>query len=261
MTKDFYLDERALAAYFEKDWYDRVLTTDPHQTKMTFAPFEALNLYCDYHEKLIGFLAGQLIRAGAQPKTVFEVGSSLGRTFFEICRKIKSVQQATLIEPSENLATTFTNIFQAKGPLRLRVLKGNVDLTEVTLDTQLIQSACAGVELTLIPSSFQSLTPPPGPFDLTVCSNVIDQCRDPEKLAELLKTATALNGVLVISCTYQWQTKYIGNATKQIQNIADLFGPAWHKLGETNIPFQLRGHERYWKRFLSHVLIMRRGRK
>ncbi len=235
MGKDFYLDERALAAYFEKDWFDHVTEPAP----FSFAPYGASQFYSDYHERLIELLAAKLGKTA--PKTLLEVGSSLGRTFFEVCRKIKSVKSATLIEPSEHLAAGFDKIFSGG---------------ETRLETRPIRTACTGVEVSLIQSPFQTLKPL-GTFDLVICSNVIDQCQDPEKLVELLKRAAAPNGVLALTCTYQWQTKYIGNATKQIQNINDLFGADWERLGEANIPFQVRANERHWLKFLSHALILR----
>ncbi len=245
--KDFYLDERALAAYFEKDWADHF-----HSLPMVFAPFNTSEVYSDYHERLGDLIA----KSGVHPQSLLEVGSALGRTYFEVCKKLKSLKVATLIEPSAHLAAGFKSIFSGAELVSIPTLKGNVDLQMVKMDTRPVQTACAGVDVALLQSDYQSLSKSLGPFELTICSNVIDQCREPEQLVEFLKNSTAVGGTLVLSCTYQWQTKYIGNAVKQIKDINDLFGNEWQRLAETNIPFQLRANERHWKKFLSHILIL-----
>ena len=55
---------------------------------------------------------------------MLEVGSSLGRTFFEVCKRIQSMQSATLIEPSQNLFTTFDKIFAGAEAATVSILKG-----------------------------------------------------------------------------------------------------------------------------------------
>jgi hypothetical protein len=254
MSKDFYLNDRALAGYIEKDWYDHILQSDPRRPAFEFAPFARSELYSDYHERLTDFLVLATQKAGVKPRLMLEVGASLGRTFYEICRKMKSVQAATLIEPSENLSATFEKIF-CGGPIaRLSVLKGNLSLDEIQLNTAPIQQVCSPVELVRINQPFQNLAAEPGKFDLVVCSNVIDQCSDYLQLVDFLKRSTIREGVLLLSCTYQWSEKYIGNASNPVKDISEFFDSRWTFLGETNLPFRIRVFERYWMTFLSHVV-------
>ncbi|MGZ3724085.1 MAG: methyltransferase domain-containing protein, partial [Bdellovibrionales bacterium] len=125
-------------------------------------------------------------------------------------------------------------------------------------NTREIQAVAARVSFKRLESPFQQLPADIGDFDLVICSNVIDQCKEPERLVEILKKSTRDGGVLALSCSYQWQEKYIGNAVEQILNIKDLFGTGWEVLGEANLPFQFRKYERYWMNFLSHVLILKK---
>lgn len=250
--KDFYLNERSLASYMEKDWSDHFADA----TQFSFAPFDRSNLYSDYHERLIDFLKHELHTNDAAPRRLLEVGSSLGRTFYEVCCKIKSVEHATLTEPSHNLFTAFHKIFAGEDVGRFSVLKGNTETCEATLDTKSIKAKCAAVVWKCINSPFTDIQQ--NPFDLVICSNVIDQCRDPLDLIAFLKKSVSPGGILLLSCTYQWQEKYIGNATKQIENINELFGSPWRHLNETNIPFQCRIYERHWLNFLSHVSIFKK---
>ncbi|MGZ3723422.1 MAG: hypothetical protein ACXVA9_10855, partial [Bdellovibrionales bacterium] len=128
--KDFYLDERNLAAYFEKDWADFF-----DYCKFTFAAFDKNLLYCDYHERFVELIQTRLTKAAMQPRELLEIGSALGRTFFEVCRKIPSIENAVLVEPSRNLNSGFTRIFSGETPARISILNGNVETQEVPLNT------------------------------------------------------------------------------------------------------------------------------
>lgn len=255
MQKDFYLNERSLAGYLEKDWFDHILASKRPSSLFEFAPFEPQTLYSNYHEQLIGFLAAALKKETAAPKRMLEVGSSLGRTFFEVCSRIPSIESATLVEPSQNLFSLFNQIFTGDGVANVAMLKGNLAMQEVQLNTRPIQDACARVKVTSLNMPFQKIDQDLGLFDLVICSNVIDQCTDHLELVEFLKRSTAPGGTMLLSCTYQWNNKYIGNASEVIKDINELFSADWNFVGETNLPFQFRVYERYWMTFLSHAVI------
>ena len=219
MIKDFYLPDHARDAYLEKDWGD--VLTPPN---FEFAPFAPAYLVTDYHQRLAEFVGGTA-------QTLLEVGSSLGRGYYELCRQIPAIKTATLIEPSENLIAGFRSIFEGALP-----------------------TVPAPVPYQLLNLPFHQAGAF-GPYDLVVCSNVLDQCLEPLALVDFLKRRVRPGGRVVLSCTYQWQSKYIGNASPRIKNIKNLFD--WEFLGETNLPFQLRSNERFWLHFLSHVVMFR----
>jgi SAM-dependent methyltransferase len=254
MSADFYLHDRALAGYIEKDWYDHILKSDPRRPAFEFAPFQQDQLYSDYHERLIQFLLAATHKTEFKPRQLLEVGSSLGRTFYEVCSQIKSLKSATLIEPSELLYAEFGKIFEGGDSARVSVLKGNLHLQEVQLATAPIKAACAGVDVVRINKPFQKIDIDLGKFDLVICSNVIDQCTDHLELVDFLKRSASPSGIVLLSCTYQWSDKYIGNASDPVKDINDLFDSRWTFLGETNLQFRLRVYERYWMSFLSHVV-------
>jgi len=254
MSKDFYLHERALAGYVEKDWYDHILKSDPRRPTFEFAPFERGDLYSDYHERLIEFLLAAANKTDFKPRRLLEVGASLGRTFYETCKQIKSLESATLIEPSQLLFSEFGKIFEGGDIARVKVLKGNLQLEEVPLATGPIKTACSAVQITRINKPFQDIDVDSEKFDLVICSNVIDQCTDHLKLVDFLKQSTAPSGIVLLSGTYQWSDKYIGNAGDPVKDINDLFDSRWTFLRETNISFRVRVYERYWMSFLSHVV-------
>lgn len=276
MQKDFYLNDRSLAGYVEKDWFDHILTSNKRKPMFEFAPFEARTRYSNYHEQLVEFLASALSREGSQPRRMLEVGSALGRTLFEVGKRIEFVRSATLIEPSLNLFSVFKRIFEreveggvvrkpadegageVEGLTTVSILKGNLELDEVLFDMRPIQAACSKIDISSFNLPFQKMTQDLGLFDLVICSNVIDQCEDHFQLVEFLQRSTAPGGILVLSCTYQWQDKYIGNAPVKIKDINELFSAEWKLLGETNLPFEIRTSERHWMGFLSHAVIYQR---
>jgi len=191
MQQDFYLDERWLASYFEKDWFDHVLRGHSNiDNKFYYSKFDPNYLYSDYHEKLVDFVTNEISKIPASPISYLEIGSSLGRTFYELCVKQKSIRTATLIEPSENLASCFLKIFGTQDSAEFPILKGNMNLDKVLFNSNHIRIAASNVDYSLINKPFQDAVDLK-PAELVVCSNVIDQCQDPLALVELVKSLVA----------------------------------------------------------------------
>lgn len=253
MEKDFYLNDRGLAAYFEKDWGDHARPSAFH-----FAPFNPAHLYSPYHEQSMKLLLGAMESVGARPTKMLEIGASLGRNFFEVCSVVDTLRAATLVEPSKLLYEGQRRIFEGEVKCVFNTLVGLGDFAAVVLDTSPIRATCAEVRVTALNCSFQELELKEE-FDLVVCSNVIDQCKDHFELVNLLKERTAPGGILLLSCTYQWQSKYIGNAVREITNINDVFADGgWRWLAEDHIPFHVRANERHWLSFLAHASVFQK---
>ncbi len=255
--KDFYFaEENWLASYVEKDWYDHVNADEKNShDEFHFHSFDSDLLYSDYHERLVDFIKTEIEKESPQPVTLLEIGSSLGRTFYEVCKKIDSIKKATLVEPSELLSSHFLKIFNGTGHVVLSALKGNVKVRQIALNNSSIKAATSKVKYSLLTLPFEQLNISET-FDLVICSNVIDQIDDPLALAEVLKNKTSHGGVVALSCTYQWKRKI---DQEQIKDIARLFGDGWKILNETNISFKCRRNERFWMHFISHVIIIKKS--
>jgi len=259
MSTDFYIDEKWLAAYFEKDWFDQVIQSPAHPSvQLEYPSFDLQDLYSDYHEKMVLVLKQELGKISAEPKSMLEVGSALGRTYYEVCKRIDSLQVATLVEPSKNLLSLFHKIFRDGGEQSFPVQKGNNGLSSLQMNTDPIKQACAKVDVSTYNEPFTNLPKDLKPSDLVICSNVIDQCHNPRDLVQFIQDQTAPAGVLVLSCTYQWNPKYENATTSEIKNINDLFGKGWTYLNETNLSFKVRRSERFWMQFLSQVSIFQK---
>lgn len=257
MEKDFYLDERWLAAYFEKDWSDHLVKNSKDKLiHFEYPEFDPKLLYSNYHQEFIQFLNTEIKKFGIEPESILEIGSSLGRTFYELCLTQTSLKMADLVEPSQLLASSFTKIFKGVQNSTFPILVGNSKLQNIEFMSQDIRSACAFVDFRVINSAFQEIKPKP--YDLVICSNVIDQCHEPLALVDFLKNSTGQGGLLAMSCTYQWNDKYIEPLKQNIANVADLFGQDWILLAEKDIEFKCRRSERHWVTFLSHALVFRK---
>jgi hypothetical protein len=131
-------------------------------------------------------------------------------------------------------------------------------LTEIEFNTQAVRSECAPVSRKLINLPYENLSDELLPHDLVICSNVIDQCKQPRSLVELLKRKTAKNGYIALSCTYQWNDKHVQDPSDLLTDVTRLFGGGWKLIGETDIEFKCRRAERFWQTFLSHVVVYSR---
>ena len=273
MGPDFYLGNRRwLASYFEKEWFDHVLAQDAVPSSLfEFVPFDPALLYCDSHERVADFLCHTLTDIGVAPQRLLDIGPALGRGFYEIYQRTPSLQSATLVEPSEMLSTTFESLFRSRETCLYPTLWGNKEMVEVAFDSTQLQDSVRGVSISLINSSHEELEEDLGFFNLVTCFNVMDNCQEPLALVERLKRHTAPDGILALSCSYQWSKKYLGTTTERVDkllepatemptmNINELFSDGWTHLNESNIEFKVRRNERHWVRFLSHVSVFRRS--
>ena len=258
MGADCYLsDRRALAQYFEKDWFDHALAQDCVPA-FEFTPFDPLTFYCDSHEKVSAFLAGAILDRNLAPQRLLEVGAALGRGFYELHRRTPSVRAVTLVEPSEGFAGALETLFLRPGLHRYPVLSGLEGMVEVAFDSTHLAASVQSIQVSLLNMRHEHLDIPPGAFDLVTCFNVLSQCHQPLELVELLKRSTAPRGILALSCTYGWNSKYVGTGALPTTNINALFGASWVHVGETNVEFKFRKWERGWWHFLSHVTVFQK---
>ncbi len=259
MLRDFYVaDRRVLAGRFEMEWFDHVLAqTGLGERFFEFPPFDPALLHSDSYEKVADLLSETLRSAGITPRDLLEVGSALGRGFYEVCVRTPSLRAATLVEPSEVLADAFDTLFKGNGPRLYPVLRGNAELAAVSFNGAHLKESVRNVEITVINAPHDALVVDRlGTFDLVLCSNVLDQCTAPLALVELLKRHTAPGGVCAVSCTYMWNSKYLGKG--EIPAPFALFDNGWTQVNEANIPFAFRTFERHWWLFLSQMCVFRR---
>lgn len=251
--QDFYIPERGAAAYFERGWADHI---DPEDVTFAFAPYPPQLLPGDHSARAAELLASAL--GDISPETLLEIGASVGRTFYEVARRVPTLRRALLVEPSENLRGVYSRVFDAPQPQTHGMLLGNGLRQTVPLDATSIQDHVAHIERELLPETFAELAERAPQADVVVCLNVVDQVHDPWALLALLARATAPGGHLLVSCTYQWQARFLKTGAPPPSNLRHAFASGWTCAQEAELFFQGRVNERFWKTFLSHTLVMRR---
>lgn len=255
VRKDFYLSPAGLAAYFEKEWSDLLLS--PEKMNFDFAPFELKHLSRGDSKIISQTILEIANKESFRPKSYLEIGPGLGRAFYEIMKETPSLRSAKLVEPSKYLAKTLENLFLGKSSCAFPIILGNDYLSEIKIEPTTIREKFDDFDLEIINKTFDNVTGDVETSDLVLCLNVVDQCKDPEALLDLVKAKTNSGGVLVVSCTFQWQKRFLGSKIP-FTNLRTEFGEDWEVLADENLPFSIRVNERYWYTFLSQVLYLKR---
>ena len=258
--EDYYLDERGLASYFEAQWLDKVREsgfTEPLLANSKQVPDSFIASL--FFLAAADFIDVGLSKASLAPTNLLEVGPALGRSCYELIKRTSTLRNVTLVEPSERLFLNMRKLLMESGTYDFPYIKGLKELASIELDTTAIVGSCSHIRFKSINAVFDSKTTSDD-FDMTVCLNVVDQCEEPSKLVRDLQARTRVNGVLVLSCSYQWSSKHLKNPDDASADINQYFNANWTKIGETELEYRFRFNERFSRLFLSHVVMyMRTG--
>ena len=251
---DFYIDEKGLAAYFEMQWLDFLRengVTQPLFSKSKSVPEWFIS--SDYAKNVSKFIAKTLSGEDMLPTTVLEVGPALGRNCYELVKTFPSVKSIAVVEPSRRLLSSFRRILIDGQSCEFSYIKSINEIGYFSFDASFIASSCAHVDFTLLEEPFvHGLVH--DSYSLVICLNVLDQCEFPKSVVDALKAATAQDGFLFLSCTYQWSRKHLKKESEALDDINEYFGEGWVKLSEDEHEYRVRFNERYSLLFLSHVV-------
>lgn len=251
---DFYIDPKGLAAYYEMQWLDKLRlngVSEQLESKSRQVPESFIS--SSHAQSVAQFVIDSLEAENITPINALEVGAALGRNSYELVTNIPSISSVTIVEPSQRLLSNFKQILIDGANCEFPYIKSLNELGYLDFDASSIAKACDHVAFTLIETPFEHGVVTEG-FDLAVCLNVLDQCESPNTLVDALKEATALNGVLVLSCTYQWNKKHLKEESEAVNDINDYFSEGWKKLSEAEHEYKMRFNERYSLLFLSHIV-------
>ncbi|ELA9310863.1 methyltransferase domain-containing protein [Vibrio parahaemolyticus] len=252
--EDFYLNSRGLAGYFEAQWFDKfvedkqvdAITSESKLVPLSFAKSSHCSQVAD-------FITQAVSKNGKSPHALLEVGAALGRNYYELVQRLDSLKQATLVEPSGMLLNGLKQLLVEEQQVELTYIHGLNTFKTVEVDNRELVQNCAHVDLELINQPLEKDTVSKF-YDLVVCLNVLDQCESPLRVINALKQATQIGGVLVVSCTYQWNAKHIKDRAEAVDDIKAYFGEDWRFVSEAEHEYRMRFNERYAMQFLSHVV-------
>lgn len=251
---DFYIDKKGLAAYFEIEWLDKLRelgVEDPLESKSKAVPdsFVASN----YNNQIDGFINQTFEEHAFAPNSVLEIGPALGRNCYNLVSSFPSINEITVVEPSARFLSNFKDILIGGCGCDFHYIKDVNDLGVIWFDTISIAKECSHIKFSLLDQAFGHSVVKEK-HDLTICLNVLDQCESPTSVMEALKLATLKDGILVVSCSYQWNKKHLVNKYEAVDDINAYFDEGWVKLSEDEHEYRLRFNDRYSKLFLTHVV-------
>lgn len=255
--KDFYLERRGLASYFEKEWFDKYLEQND-AVDFEFAKFNPKRVYSSFNQIIAQALVALIKEKVLQPRRYLEIGPGLGRTFYEVVKETPSIEAAILVEPSENLAIALEKLFLQGKQSAFEILKGNGEFSSVLFDSSRIAQDCSHLPKIILQKTFEEAQQDLPLSNILVCLNVLDQCQNPLGLLDLIRNKTEKGGLLVTSCTFQWQKRYLGSDDIPFKDLRTQFDENWEVLAEINEPFHVRLSERCWYTFLPQVLILQK---
>lgn len=257
---DFYIDQKGLAAYFELQWLDKLRDDGVKErlhSKSRSVPDSFVS--CDYSKAVACFIRDAFERASISPETILEVGPALGRNCYELIKHSADIKSITVVEPSHRLLSNFKQILVDGNGCDFTYINSVNKIGSFHFRTASISRECSHIEFCLIEAPFERGVVEEK-YDLAICLNVLDQCESPNDVVNALKEATAINGILVLSCSYQWNKKHIKNELEAVDDINDYFGVGWEKLSEDDNEYRIRFNERYSLLFLAHIVAYRKVR-
>jgi SAM-dependent methyltransferase len=252
--EDFYLTDRGLAGYFEAQWFDKFIEDKQIDTITSRSKQVPLSFLSSPHcSQVADFIAQMALESGVQPYSLLEVGAALGRNYYELVQRLPNLKEATLVEPSNRLMDGLKQLLIEEQRVELTYLHDVNTLNALEVENRDIVQKCAHVDLTLINQPFEHDTLQSS-FDLVVCLNVVDQCESPLSVINALKEATKVGGLMVVSCTYQWNAKHIKNEDEAVDDIKEYFAEGWRLVSEADHEYRIRFNDRFARQFLSHVV-------
>ncbi|NOH61558.1 SAM-dependent methyltransferase [Vibrio sp. RE88] len=250
---DFYLTEKWLASYIEASWIDKCLGAEAKRPKSQNVPTQFIQ--SNYSIQAAQAVVKQLSKHNITPESLLEVGPACGRANYELVSSCEELKRVYLVEPSRRLLDAFTDILLTPGVSRFRALA--TEGVDLELDTTSLSNKYLPlvVETFNTPASDELAIPQ---CELVVCLNVLDQCESPKQVVDYLMSRVSNGGVLVLSCTYQWNDKHLKTPSEGIDDINGYFDQRWQKLDDQEFEYRFRINERYSMLFLSHTVIYQR---
>jgi putative 4-mercaptohistidine N1-methyltranferase len=231
------------------------------------APEEALPWELDPGDGALAYPARcarlALDACAAPPARALDLGCAVGRTAFELARRVPEVVgvdlSASFVAAATRLARDgelpFT--FQVRGV----ILREAVARAPAGVDRSRLRFAVA--DATDLPEAL-------GDFDLVVLANLIDRLPDPRLCLARLAGRVRPGGTLFVSSPYTWleeftpRHRWLGASAEQpdaAAAIADALGDSFELVARHDLPFLLREHERKYQWSMAEATVWRcRGR-
>jgi SAM-dependent methyltransferase len=282
-----YRSETIAAMYLRAEWGDLLV---PHSCPTPDVPPGRFYTDCAAH------VAGWLAHADRAPVSWCDVGGATGRFLYEVLVRLESVGAATLLEPSEVLSTWARRLLTREWDADPGPATGahSPPLQRGTPSEPAPGAASAGTATSGAPASTVAVPMPgsvlrprtvqvpltrwPEPsagvtvvtdevdvlvergsaFDAVSCLNVLDRVPDPRGLLATLERVVSRDGVLVLSCPFDFTETFTPRA-EWFADLRDIVDPTrWDVIGSADLPYVFRQYDRRVNSYLTQVVALTR---
>lgn len=190
------------------------------------------------------------------PKRLCDIGGATGRVIFELERQFPELEQLVLVEPSKRFCEWARRLLTHDSKVPDIPSIGPVGSPQwVSPKRKPPPIPRADERLSIVNERLERYQVDTG-FDLVTCLNVMDRHACPaDALAEIERLMNP-NGLLVMSCPFDFDEKTTPNTAAWIDDLNILFAGkrCWSHVGETEVFYEFRSHARSWTRFSAQVV-------
>jgi len=253
-----YAKDSSQASFLEAEWSDYLLGQDTNQMERV-DPLEC-KAGPGFYQTVAKLTEGWSNTHDKPPLRCCDVGGSTGRTVYELARRIPSLVEFILVEPSSSLAQWARRILcnpteldwipvvhelQGVGWVRVRNRPENRFSKEKAIHIYQVDS--------------DSVPRSPGYFDLITCLNVVDRVSNPKSLIQTLHRLLRPDGLLVLSSPLEFDEQFTPDREQWVTDLNDLLDESdWIPIDSANVIYDFRLYRRGWIRYSSQVVSIRR---
>lgn len=248
-----------LAIYLEIDWADYLFENPNIPEADRALPYP--NPRLDRVPQTFPIEMARLARTwtddvSLKPKRLCDVGGATGRVIFELERQFPELEQLVLVEPSKRFCEWAGRLLTHDSKLPDMPSIGPAGFPQwVSPQGKPPPVPRADERLSIVNERLERYQTDTG-FDLVTCLNVMDRHPCPaEALAEIERLMNP-NGLLVMSCPFDFDESTTPNTDAWINDLNVLFGgrSCWSHVGEAEAFYEFRSHARSWTRFSAQVV-------
>ena len=189
-------------------------------------------------------------------QNICDVGGATGRTVFELERQFPESERLVLVEPSKRFCEWALRLLSSDCPLPEFPIVDRVDAPRwVSARSRPPPLARAAERLTVVNETLEGYRPSQG-FDLITCLNVVDRHPCPSALVNSIGRLMNDGGLLVLSCPFDFDEISTPDPEAWLDDLNVLFAGSsdWTHVGEDEVCYEFRSHNRSWTRFSAQLV-------
>ena len=256
--EDYATPER-LAIYLEIGWSDFLFETPKGVAPTKGLPYP--NPLWDRVPPNFPIGVAALARSWAtdislDARRLCDVGGAVGRAVFEIERQFSGLEQLVLVEPSKRFCEWARRLLSTDGMLPDIPMVDRMGSPQwITPRTRPPPIPRARERLTIVNETLERYHPQNG-FDLVTCLNVVDRHPCPRELMIEIGRIMNDNGLLVLSCPFDFGESSTPDSESWIDDLNALFveTESWSHVSQDELYYEFRSFNRNWTRFSAQVV-------